>query len=50
MNAVTEIAPLVGIVLACAMLAVARATYYRSLQPRTLPTIPEEDESTKGSS
>jgi putative transposase len=35
-NAVTEIAPLVGIVLACAMLAVARATYYRSLQPRTL--------------
>jgi putative transposase len=36
-NAVTEIAPLVGIVLACAMLAVARATYYRSLRPRALP-------------
>ena len=37
MNAVTEIAPLVGIVLACAMLAVARATYYRSLRPRAIP-------------
>ncbi len=36
MNAVTEIAPLVGIVPACAMLAVARATYYRSLRPRSL--------------
>ena len=34
MSAVTEIAPLVGVVLACAMLAVARATYYRSLRPR----------------
>jgi hypothetical protein len=34
-NAVTEIAPLVGIVLACTMLAVARATYYRTLRPRT---------------
>ena len=33
MNAVTEIAPLVGIVMACAMLAVARATYYRTLRP-----------------
>jgi putative transposase len=33
-NAVTEIAPLVGIVLACAMLAVARATYYRTQRPR----------------
>ena len=38
MNAVTEIAPLVGIVMACVMLAVARATYYRSLRPRALPT------------
>ena len=37
MNAVTEIAPLVGIVMACVMLAVARATYYRSLRPRALP-------------
>jgi putative transposase len=37
-NAVTEIAPLVGIVLACATLAVARATYYRMLRPRALPT------------
>ena len=37
MNAVMEIAPLVGIVLACAMLTVARATYYRSLQPRVSP-------------
>jgi len=36
-NAVTEIAPLVGIVMACVMLAVARATYYRSLRPRALP-------------
>lgn len=36
MNAVTEIAPLVGVVLACTTLAVARATYYRSLRPRTL--------------
>jgi putative transposase len=36
-SAVTEIAPLVGIVLACAMLAVARATYYRSRRPRALP-------------
>lgn len=34
MSAVTEVAPLVGVVLACAMLAVARATYYRSLRPR----------------
>ena len=37
MNAVTEVAPLVGIVMACVMLAVARATYYRSLRPRILP-------------
>jgi putative transposase len=37
-SAVTEIAPLVGIVLACTMLAVARATYYRTLGPRTSPT------------
>jgi putative transposase len=37
-NAVTETAPLVGIVLACTMLAVARATYYRTLRPRAEPT------------
>lgn len=30
MNAVAEIAPVVGIVMACALLAVARATYYRT--------------------
>jgi putative transposase len=39
-SAVTEIAPLVGIVLACTMLAVARATYYRSLRPRALLAPP----------
>jgi putative transposase len=33
-SAVSEIASSVGIVVACAMLAVARATYYRSLRPR----------------
>jgi putative transposase len=33
-NAVTEIAALVGIVLACTTLAIARATYYRTLRPR----------------
>ncbi len=38
MNAVREIAPLVGIVMACVMLAVARATYYRRLVPRALPS------------
>jgi putative transposase len=37
-NAVTEIAPLVGIVLACAMFGAARATYYRSLRPRAEPS------------
>jgi putative transposase len=36
-NSVTELAPVVGIVVACAMLAVARATYYRSLKPQVLP-------------
>jgi putative transposase len=36
-NSVSEIAPLVGIVVACTMLAVARATYYRSLRRRALP-------------
>jgi putative transposase len=35
-SAVRESAPSVGIVAACAMLAVARATYYRSLRPRAL--------------
>jgi putative transposase len=40
-KAVTELAPLVGIVLACTMLAVARATYYRSLRQRAvLPRRP----------
>jgi putative transposase len=34
MRAVSEIAPLVGIVVACVMLAVARATYYRRLVVR----------------
>jgi len=36
-NAVTELAPFVGAVMACAMLAVARATYYRALSPRVAP-------------
>jgi putative transposase len=36
-SAVTDLAPLVGIVLACTMLAVARATYYRSLRPSVVP-------------
>ena len=38
MNAVPEIAPLVGVVMACVMLAVARATYYRRLAPRMVPS------------
>jgi putative transposase len=38
MSAVRELAPLVGIVMACVMLAVARATYYRRLVPRTAPS------------
>ena len=38
MKSVTEIAPLVGIVVSCVMLAVARATYYRRLVPRGLPS------------
>jgi putative transposase len=33
-SAVTYLAPQVGIVAACVMLAVARASYYRSLAPR----------------
>jgi len=33
-SGVTYLAPMVGVVLACAMLAVARASYYRSLTPR----------------
>ena len=36
MNAVTEMAPLVGIVVACTMLAVARATYYRTLRSQVV--------------
>jgi putative transposase len=35
-SGVGEIAPLVGIVTACTMLAVARATYYRVQRPRSL--------------
>jgi putative transposase len=35
-NAVSGIAPLVGVVMACATLAVARASYYRSRRPRVL--------------
>jgi putative transposase len=38
-SAVTDLAPLVGIVLACTMLAMARATYYRSLQPRIVRAV-----------
>ena len=41
MKAVSEIAPLVGIVVACVMLAVARATYYRRLQVRA-PQAPRK--------
>jgi putative transposase len=36
-STVTEIAPVVGIVMACALLAVARATYYRMRRPRPEP-------------
>jgi putative transposase len=38
MSAVQHIAPLVGIVIACVMLAVARATYYRGRAARKLPS------------
>lgn len=37
MNAVRQIAPLVGIMMACMMLSVARATYYRRLIAPALP-------------
>ena len=40
MSGVTYLAPLVGIVVACAMLAVARASYYRSLAPRVATPRP----------
>jgi putative transposase len=42
MNGVGELAPLVGIVAACTMLALARATYYRSQRPRAsaAPRLP----------
>jgi putative transposase len=33
-SAVADLVPLVGIVVACAMLAMARATYYRAITPR----------------
>jgi len=36
-NVVAEIAPVVGVVVACAMLALARATYYRMRAPKTRP-------------
>lgn len=39
MKAVAEIAPLVGIVMACAMLAAARATYYRRRMPRLVVPV-----------
>jgi putative transposase len=38
MSGVTYLASLVGIVLACAMLAVSRASYYRTLSPRVVPS------------
>lgn len=38
MNVVAEIAPAVGVVVACAMLALARATYYRMRAPKPRPT------------
>ena len=41
MRGVSELAAEVGIVVACAMLAVARATYYRDISPRvTTPSRP----------
>jgi putative transposase len=38
-NAVTELGPLIGIVLACATLAVSRASYYRTLRPSGLSVL-----------
>ena len=38
MNAVAELAPIVGVVAACVALAVARASYYRSKQPARVET------------
>lgn len=40
MSGVTYLAPHVGILLACVMLAVARASYYRSLVPRVVARRP----------
>ena len=45
MNAAVELAPLVGIVLACVALGVSRATYYRlhqgaAMAPRRVPRAP----------
>jgi putative transposase len=37
MSGVSYLAPQVGIVIACAMLAVARASYYRAIAPRIAP-------------
>ena len=40
MNGVTYLAPLVGIAVACVMLAVARASYYRSLTVHVVRSRP----------
>lgn len=37
MQTVTELGPQLGVAPTCAALGVARATYYRSRQPRTVP-------------
>ena len=37
MQAVTEMAPRLGVALTCAALALPRATYYRGQQPRPEP-------------
>ena len=37
MSAVPQLAPLVGVGLACTMLGLARATYYRTRRPQALP-------------
>jgi len=47
-NGVTYLAPLVGIVLACAMLAVARASYYRSLTARVVSPRPSPPRTLSG--
>jgi putative transposase len=47
-NTVTEIAPVVGIVMACALLAIARATYYRVRSPRPKPAEQPRRRSPRG--